>query len=314
MSDNLIGLATRDRRPNLHYDLMDPETSIIYACPEKGWRYSRETMAQKIKEKRILWPSKKTGRPRHKKFLNELQSEFAGFSSIIDCGNTNEGTEVIRSVMGDNVFMFPKPPSLIQEIIRQATDLDSIVLDSFAGSATTAHSVLKQNHEDGGDRRFLLVEMDERIAEKVTTERMRRVISGFEGTNGKLIEGLGGGFQYCKLSDEPLFSANGQIRSDVTFAQLAEFVWFAETGSGFTGKANTPLIGVHEGRAIYLLYNGILKDRSVNGGNILTSPVLTIMPEHDGSKVIYAAACRLGRSRLDKLGILFKQTPYALEI
>lgn len=110
------------------------------------------------------------------------------------------------------------------------------------------------------------------------------------------------------------------------FAQLAEFVWFAETGSGYTpnsldsrlrGKdafGASPLLGVHEGRAIYLLYNGILKDKTVAGGNVLTGPVFDILPPFDGPKTIYAAAQRMGAPRLQREQIVFKQTPYALEV
>ena len=116
------------------------------------------------------------------------------------------------------------------------------------------------------------------------------------------------------MSDEPIFNAEGQIREDISFEELAEFIWFLETTSGFTGDASSPLLGVFEGRAIYLLYNGILKDKSITGGNVLTTPVLDILPEFDGPKVIYAAACRLGKTRMNKLGVQFKQTPYALEI
>jgi site-specific DNA-methyltransferase (adenine-specific)/adenine-specific DNA-methyltransferase len=101
----------------------------------------------------------------------------------------------------------------------------------------------------------------------------------------------------------------------VSFAQLAEFVWFVETGSGCPNPhpTSSPLLGVHEGRAVYLLYNGILKDKSVNGGNVLTAAVLDVLPPFDGPRVIYAAACRLGAARLAREGIVFKQTPYALE-
>lgn len=173
--------------------------------------------------------------------------------------------------------------------------------------------MLKQNAEDGGNRRFILVEMDGNITENVTAERVKRVASGYTNAKGQAVEGLGGGFQFCRLSAEPLFDAEGQIRRDVTFAQLAEFVWFAETGTGFTGSADSPLLGVHEGRAIYLLYNGILKDKSVGGGNVLTGPVFDVLPQFAGPKVIYAAANRMG-GRATREGITFKQTPYALEV
>ena len=164
-----------------------------------------------------------------------------------------------------------------------------------------------------GHRRFILVEMDENIARNVTAERVRRVASGYTNAKGQTIAGLGGGFQFCRLSAEPLFTADGQVRADVTFAQLAEFVWFAETGSGYNSQADSPLIGVHEGRAIYLLYNGILKDQSAAGGNVLIGSVFEALPKFDGPKVIYAAANRLG-TRAQRENITFKQTPYALEI
>ena len=124
---------------------------------------------------------------------------------------------------------------------------------------------------------------------------------------------MGGGFQYCKLSAEPLFTAQGQIREDVSFAQLAEFVWFQETGSGYTGQANSPLLGVSQGRAIYLLYNGLLKDTTPGGGNVLTAQVYEVLPAHAGPKVIYATACRIA-VRLRREGHVFKQTPYELEV
>ena len=155
--------------------------------------------------------------------------------------------------------------------------------------------------------------MDETIARNVTAERVRRVASGYTNAKGQTIAGLGGGFQFCRLSAEPLFTADGQVRADVTFAQLAEFVWFTETSGGYTGQADSPLLGVHEGRAIYLLYNGILKDQSAAGGNVLTGSVFEALPKFDGPKVIYAAANRLG-ARTQRENITFKQTPYALEM
>ena len=159
--------------------------------------------------------------------------------------------------------------------------------------------------------------MDEKNATRVVAPRLKLAINGYtpiSGKNRKPIKGLAGGFQFCKLSKEPLFAADGQIREDVTFTQLAEFVWFAETGTGYKAtRRKSPLLGVHEGRAIYLLYNGILDDLAVDGGNVLTGVVLEKLPRHDGPKVIYAAACRLGTPRLNREGIVFKQTPYALD-
>jgi site-specific DNA-methyltransferase (adenine-specific)/adenine-specific DNA-methyltransferase len=212
-----------------------------------------------------------------------------------------------------DLFDTPKPVELIERILQMMNDPTALVLDSYAGSGTTAHAVLKQNAQDGGARRFLLVETDEGIAVRVAAERLRKVAEGFLPDGGEKIEGLGGGFQFCRMSAMPLFDAEGQVRRDVTFGQLAEFVWFAETGTGYTGQSDSPLLGMHEGRAIYLLYNGILKDRSVAGGNVLTGPVFDVLPKFAGPKVIYAAANRMG-GRAAREGITFKQTPYALEV
>lgn len=211
-------------------------------------------------------------------------------------------------------MMYPKPTRLIERILQITSDKDSIILDSFAGSGTTAHAVLKQNAEDGGNRKFILVEMEEKIAQTITSERVRRVAGGYTNSKGEKVEGLGSGFQYCRLSEEPLFNEFGDIRNDVTFAQLADFVWFSETGLGFTGAGDSPLLGVHEGTAIYLLFNGILGDRRPQGGNILTKAILDALPPHDGPKVIYAAATRLGSAALQREQVIFKQTPYAIEV
>ena len=314
MSDNLTGLANAKERPNLHYSIVHPLTGEIFEPhPGRGWVYGRERMEQLIGEGRILWSKKPGGRPRLKRFMSDMKSATTGFSTILNAPGNVEATKELSDILGPKVFSFPKPSRFIQYLIAQATDKDSLVLDSFAGSGTTGHAVLKQNAEDGGNRRFILVEMDGKIAEDVTAQRVRRVAGGYTNAKGQAVAGLGGGFQFCRLSAEPLFDADGQIRSDVRFAQLAEFVWFAETGSGYTGSADSPLLGVHEGRAIYLLYNGILKDKSVAGGNVLTGPVLDVLPPFAGPKVIYAAANRLG-SRTAREGITFKQTPYALEL
>ncbi|MDX5387512.1 MAG: site-specific DNA-methyltransferase [Alteromonadaceae bacterium] len=162
VSANMVGIATADRRPNLHYDLIDPATGTNYGCPDMGWRYDRKTMARLIEERRILWPSSPQGRPRRKAFLSELDSDFTGFSTIVGTDiYTRTGTADVVSLFGERVFSFPKPVKFIRELIQQATNEGDIVLDFFAGSGTTAHSVMEQNAEDGGNRKFILVQLPE---------------------------------------------------------------------------------------------------------------------------------------------------------
>lgn len=318
MSDNLVGLATKDRRPNLHYDLENPATGDIYPCPAKGWRYSTDTMAKKIEEGRILWPASKTGRPRHKKFAEDLQSEFAGFSSFIECGNTNEGTEEVSRIMGGEQFIFPKPRTLIQSLLQQTTSGDDLVMDSFGGTGTTAHAVMAQNAADGGNRRFILMEMDNNICKTVTYERLKRAISGYSYTNntGKLVDvdGVKGSFRFCELG-EPLFTAQGQINEAVKFSDLAHHVFFMATGEPLPPDADTksPLLGTANGISVYLLYNGILGDKSEDGGNILTQKVLSDLPQSEGTKIVYGNGCLLGEAYMRRHYIVFKQIPYEVQ-
>ncbi len=192
---------------------------------------------------------------------------------------------------------------------------NDLILDSFAGSGTTGHAILQLNKQDGGNRRFILVEMEAKISRNITAERLKRVAQGYENAKGEKIEGLGGGFRYCELG-EPLFDERGQIRESVRFAELARHVYFTETGEPLPRERvpNTPKIGEHRGVALYLLFNGILGDKTSNGGNILTRAVLAKLPPFDGPKVICGAGCLLGEARLRAERITFRQTPYEVQV
>lgn len=308
---------TAEERPNLYYSITNPNTGQeVWPKKTRVWAMSEENHKENESTDKIWWGAKGTNAvPALKNFLSDIQQGMMPVSLLKyeQVGHTDEAAKELRELIPSIKFT-PKPTRLIQHIASISANETSLFLDSFSGSGTTAHAVLKQNAVDGGNRNFILVEMDANIAENVTAERVRRVCQGYTTPKGKAVKGLGGGFQYCRLSAEPLFDAHGAIREDVRFAQLAEFVWFAETGTGYTGSGDSPLLGIHEGRAVYLLYNGILKDRSAQGGNVLTSAVLNALPEYDGPKVIFAAACRLGAPRLNREQIMFKQTPYALEV
>lgn len=163
-SANMVGIATADRRPNLHYDLIDPATGLNYGCPDMGWRYERSTMAKLIAENRILWPASPDGRPRRKAFINELDSDFTGFSTIVGEGVfTRDGTADIDSLFEVRVFNFPKPVRLITDILEQGSDENDIVLDFFAGSGTTGHAVMASNAGGNINRRFILVQLPEQL-------------------------------------------------------------------------------------------------------------------------------------------------------
>jgi adenine-specific DNA-methyltransferase len=161
-SANMVGMATADRRPNLHYDLIDPKSRINYGCPEMGWRYDPNTMRRLIEEKRILWPSSPDGRPRRKAFLKELDSDFTGFSTIVgENVFTKDGTADIESLFDTRIFNFPKPVKLITSLVEQGAIDGEIILDFFAGSGTTAHAVMAKNAADRSARRYILVQLPE---------------------------------------------------------------------------------------------------------------------------------------------------------
>jgi adenine-specific DNA-methyltransferase len=175
----MVGLATREKRPNLHYDLIDPDTGKNYGCPKKGWRFEPGTMARLIEERRIIWPDKDGGRPRRKAFLSELDARTNVSSVINGSFYTNNGTKAFGYVMPEAEFPFPKPIELIQFILSIFERKDFLILDSFAGSGSTAHGVLAANGLDGGSRKFILCEMED-YADSLTAERVRRVISGYK--------------------------------------------------------------------------------------------------------------------------------------
>lgn len=314
--------SLRRDRPTMYFELTAPDNSKVYPTHDNGeeavWAMGKPGVAKHEAAGTLIWKKRErqglqVWEPYTREFAPaEPKRPYPSIWS--DLPTMRQAKAFLRDVFNtSDLFATPKPAELIERILQLMNDREALVLDTFAGSGTTGHAVLKQNAADGGTRRFILAEMDNTIARTVAAERVKRVAGGYVDPKGETVEGLGGGFQFCHLSAAPLFDAAGQIRADVSFAQLADFVWFAETGTGYAGQADSPLLGVHEDRAIYLLYNGILKDRSSGGGNVLTGPVLDALPKFKGPKVVYAAANRLG-ARAVRDGITFKQTPYALEV
>ncbi|MGA0900605.1 MAG: site-specific DNA-methyltransferase, partial [Luteolibacter sp.] len=189
MSRSILGLATKDQRPNLHYPITDPSSGITFEPPsDNGWRYSKERMGNLIKEGSIIFPSNPSGRPREKKYREDIEDDYTSFPTIIDDVFTSHGTAEIKEIFETKIFDFPKPHEIIRRLIEQATSSDSIILDFFSGSASTAHAVMQLNAGDGGKRRFIMVQLPEDCTEgceaakagyktiaEIGKERIRRV-------------------------------------------------------------------------------------------------------------------------------------------
>jgi adenine-specific DNA-methyltransferase len=199
-----------------------------------------------------------------------------------------------------------KPEKLIQRILSLASNETDLILDSFLGSGTTAAVAHKMN------RRYIGIEMGEH-SKTHCAMRLKKVIDGEQGGISKEVnwEG-GGGFRFYKLG-EPIFNEYGQINPDIRFAHLAAHIWFSETRLPYMQKKNSPLLGIHEETAYYLLYNGILGDKRPDAGNVLTSKIFESLPKHDGPKVIYGETTRMSPARLKENQITFKQTPYDIK-
>lgn len=222
MSVDLSGLASESQRPNLHFTLVDPGSGREFLPnPNRGWSKGPETMRRLVEENRILWPSSDKGRPREKKFLSELLSQVTGFSTWLTMdmvGVNANATRELRNLLGGKLFDFSKPIGLICLLVEQVTfKEEEVVLDFFAGSSTTAHAVMAANAADGGNRRFIMVQLDEvpdpkseaakqgyaSIAE-LSRERIRRAGRKILEDLGKSEDELDIGFRSFKISSTNL--------------------------------------------------------------------------------------------------------------
>ena len=314
----LEATKSMDRRENLVFPIKLPAGGEV--MPKRQWWWSRERVEGAITRNELVFTKTKTGTSvSYKQYLRDEDGAERGAKpfSIIDKIYTQEGTADLRALFEDKVVLqFPKPVKLIEQLAYLLTrnDPGAIVLDPFAGSGTTGQAIINVNKQDGGTRRFILMEMESKIAREITAERVKRVAQGYTNAKGENVEGLGGGFRFCELG-EPLFDENGQIKPSVRFADLARHVYFTETGEPLPRERvmKSPLIGACRGVGIYLLFNGILGDKSANGGNILTRGVLAQLPKFDGQKVVYCAGCLLGKDRLQAERIIIRQTPYEIK-
>lgn len=307
------------------YIVKHPLTGKPVKIPERGWRWKEQTFKQALEDGhtrnihdgsvsigRIWFDKNEKTQPSSIIYLDEVNRIL--LRSVLSI--KSDGGIELEKIFGTKAkFAYPKPSNLIKILIDSLKMKDGdLILDSFAGSGTTAEAVQKQNAEDGISRNFILVELDSKICQEITSERVKRVIEGYKSVEGEKVDGLGGGFRYCKL-EAPCFDERGKINEEVSFPDLARHVFFAETGQPMKKqtKTNSPLIGTMEETAIYLLYNGILKDKKPNGGNVLTQAVLDDLPKHTGTRVVYGTACRLSSARLKRESIVFRQIPYEIK-
>lgn len=244
--------------------------------------------------------------PSRKTFLSELKRSGTPAPTVwlhSDVGHNHEAREEVKVINMEDAFSTPKPEKLIMRILDLATKEGDLVLDSFLGSGTTAAVAQKMN------RRYIGIEIGGH-AQTHCQPRLKKVVDGEQGGISKAVNWQGGGgFRFCKLGPT-VFDEFGVLNSEIKFSTLAAHIWYIETRKPLGKKKRSPLIGVHNGTAYYLLYNGILGDKRPAGGNVLTGNILAMLPPFDGPKVIYGETTRLGEARLKQENITFKQIPY----
>lgn len=218
-----------------------------------------------------------------------------------DVGHTDEAKKEMLNIFGGKTtFDTPKPTRLLQFILTIATNKDSIILDSFAGSGTTAHAVLNMNKADGGNRKFICIEMMD-YADTITAERVKRVINGY-GEGKKAVDGTGGSFSYYELG-EPLL-VDDKLNNVVSTEKIREYIYYMETKQALPeASADEPmLLGVYHGAAYYFNYE---KDASTT----LNAAFLKSIKTQAEAYVIYADTCVLSENKLQQFHITFKKIP-----
>lgn len=311
--------ATSDRadRPNLWFGIKTPSGEITYPYKNDGsegyWRWSRDNagMVDILKDPESAhWEyspydegvtvNGETHRWVPYEKIRDSKKSF-GWNSWLDGYGTNaDGTAVIKAIFGSKIFDTPKPLSLIEWIVSLHGDENAIILDSFAGSGTTAHAVLNMNKADGGHRKFILVEMMD-YAESITAERVKRVIKGYgEGKNA--VEGTGGSFSFYDLG-EPLLVGD-DLNEAVAPEKIREYIWFMETRQPYAppNDGNPYYLGKHNSTGYFFYY----EPQCVT---VLDYAFLSTITEKADETVIYADRCSISEDRLAKMGVTFKKIP-----
>ena len=295
----------REARPNLYYAMIAPDGSDVFPVRTDGsdgnWRWSKQKVAEN--PTRIEWVNGRNGWTPYYKIYAEEQTERPPETIWYnkDVGSNRTSMNQIKAIFQDGkTFDTPKPVGLVERMLEIASNKDSIILDSFAGSGTTAHAVLNMNKADGGHRKFILVEMMD-YADSITAERVKRVIRGYgEGKNA--VEGTGGNFSFYDLG-EPLLVGDC-LNEAVAPEKIREYIWFMETKQPYAPPSggNPYYLGKHNSTGYYFYY----EPQRVT---VLDYAFLSTITEKADGTVIYADRCSISEDKLAKMGITFKKIP-----
>jgi adenine-specific DNA-methyltransferase len=275
--------------------------------PQQGryWRISEDKLIELDKKGRIWWGPNGNARPSIKRYLSEVSDLVPRtLWKKEDVGSNRTSKNEINALFPESSsFDTPKPSLLIERIIRLSAQKNDIILDSFAGSGTTAHAVLNLNKEDGGNRKFILVEMED-YADTITAERVKRVIKGY-GEGKSATEGTGGSFSYYQLGPG-LFDEEQNLNEEAGLEQIRKYIWYSETRTALQEPGNsddtTYYLGTSNDTAYYFVYE---KDSITT----LDFELLPIIRTKAGQYVIYTDNCLLDKEFMLSHNITFKKIP-----
>ncbi len=284
--------------------------------PNRYWRMNEDQYRKWLADGRITFGKSGRGRPMLKRFLSEAQEGLTPNTwwDYSFAGHNKEATLELKVLHdGRAPFDTPKPSRLVRRILQIATDPDSIVLDSFAGSGTTAHAVLAQNQEDGGNRRFILVECED-YADTITAERIRRVIQGVPGAKDDALKaGLGGTFSYFELG-RPMQQESLLDGSHLpSWEKLAGYIFFTATGQEFDPAETNPdtgFVGRTASHDVFLFYQPDVETLK----NLAFSLAEARSLPKGGSRrrLVFAPTKYLDRDFLHQYRIDFQQLPFQI--
>ncbi|WP_205762455.1 site-specific DNA-methyltransferase [Magnetospirillum aberrantis] len=298
-------------RPNQMYTIVTPGGASYEPPPKRCWGRVEPEYQRLLSEGRMWFGNDGNARPRIKTYLSETEGKRAWtWWANDEVGHNQESKKEIFAILGEERhFDTPKPERLIRRIVQIAAPRNGLVLDSYAGSGTTAHAVLEANRLDNGNRRFILVEMMD-YAESITAERVRRVMDGY-GEGDKRVPGLGGGFAFYAVGQHALFDDDGHLNPAVDMDTMRRYLAYteglpAEAMVGCDNSINAAYVGSHDGRALLFHYQphaGTTLDYDFLAG--LNFDAAT-RPER---LVVYADYCTLGEDFLARARIVFKKIP-----
>ncbi len=299
-SDLTVGPVVKEKL----YEIKTPNGKRYLPPSGRCWVVTEDRFNELRNDNRIWFGEDGSNMPRFKRFKSDVKDGMTPLTvwTYKEVGHTQEAKKEIKELFPESDLPFdtPKPVKLMERILQLSTENDSLILDSFSGSGTTAHAVLNLNKQDGGNRKFILIEMEE-YAETITAERVKRVINGYSDK-----EGTGGSFDYYTLG-QPLFTGDNQeyLNEHVEIEKIKQYIWYSETRTAYQAqdnKHNTYYLGQKEETAYYFIYE---KDRLTT----LDFDMLGIIESKAGQYILYADNCLLPKEFMLENNISFKKIP-----